>query len=218
MRTMKFVKNSQPEYLGGEYYCPDCNAQVHGDAQSCELCAADFGPASTWKPIAGSIKKKSPAYPDEPIFPRQSKSIHSLQSIVLFTILGPMFGLIIMEILARSYSSPGTHGLPMLGRIIFAFILAAPLALTSGAMYCIVAMAAVVAFPRLTVGTLGGATIGAVVGFCVTLGSFVLFRNVNVSDVLSALPRTLLVGPGLLCGLLSGWLLPVGRKSSRPLT
>lgn len=45
------------------YSCPNCDEPVGANDLTCPKCHADFGPESTWRPVAPA-KQKKPAEPD----------------------------------------------------------------------------------------------------------------------------------------------------------
>lgn len=190
-------------------YCPNCDAQVALDATSCEVCGADFGASSSWRPDSSS--RRTP--PKTPIFSGKPKLIHAAQSIGFFVILGPLLGLLMTASASDSRESLtfALHPFAIVG----AFAVGGAPAVVAGLLYCISVLCLVAAFPRMTLGAVAGAAIGVVVGYGAAAAYFPVLLSGNPNRVVRIVEMAnLSAGAGLICGLVSGWLLPVGRSGT----
>lgn len=188
-------------------YCPNCEAEIASVAEECPVCNADFGAGSAWLPVAQLSRQQ--ALP--PIFSRIPKIQHAWQSVVAFVVVGPLVGLFVV---ACGTESRGALWIVLnpLG-LAAAFMVGGPAAFLAGLTYGIVAIIVVFSFPGATVRAGSGALLGAVAGaigaiifYGIWLSGAPLYSRKVLEFIQLSLPA------GVITGLLSGWLLPVGKQ------
>jgi hypothetical protein len=82
------------------HFCPNCSAEVGGNAPGCNACKADFSDPAGWKP------KAAPAKP--------SKRWHASSLIIFYGIVGPILGAFLLSMwLLLPASVSGFHGFTM---------------------------------------------------------------------------------------------------------
>ena len=188
-------------------YCPNCYASVEPNALNCGQCNADFGFQSSWRPL---LKKPDANRLPRPIFSKTPKPVHAFQAIALFAVAGPFLG---MFALALSFNGQGSllglfHPFALIG----AFAIGGAPAVLAGTLYCAFSLTFAFLFPRVVVNLWWGALLGAVAGAAGAVGYFghVLHEGPGFTANLTELARIGVVA-GLMSGLLTGWLIPVGK-------
>lgn len=189
-------------------YCPNCSGHVLTDATHCMKCHADFGADSGWRPVPHS-RTRSPD--PTPIFSRQPKLIHAAQSIAMFAFAGPIVGLLVLA--ARSEARGTFLAVMHPFAIIGAFSIGMAPAFLAGVLYCALTLVVVALFPKVSIGVLWGASLGALTGgvATATLSHLLLADTPNYSVKFNELV-SLSIPAGVVAGIVCGWLLPVGRR------
>ena len=190
-------------------YCPNCDAAVVANAKVCSVCNADFGELSAWRPLPQRPNRRA----FQPIFSGVPKVAHAWQAVLVFLVFGPPVGL-----LALAYGGEPREPLWIVLHpfaLIGAFAVGGPAALLAGLMYCGLSLAVVFILPRARVRAWSGALLGAVAAL---LGATVCYRLwlSSAPDYLNKISQLawLSLPAGVVAGLLSGWLLPVGRQKA----
>jgi hypothetical protein len=187
-------------------YCPNCTAHVAIDAANCLQCDADFGANSAWRPVPfGRAPKRRSEFWCTP------QVGHAITSVALFAALGPLFGLFLLAINSgeRDALLFALHPFFIAGAFAIGFVPA----LLAGLLYCILALAIISVARRATVHSWSGALLGAFAGgVAAAIFSRVLFAGAPDFSVKMAELIALCIPAGLVAGLVSGWLLPVGRQ------
>ena len=185
-------------------YCPNCNAQVAIDAANCLQCNADFGANSAWRPVLfGRAPKRRSEFWGTP------KIGHAVTSVALFAGLGPLFGLFLLAVNSGERGSLLFVFHPFF--IAGAFAIGFVPALLAGLLYCVLALTVISVAPRATVRGWSGPLLGAFAGgVAAAIFSRFLFAGTPDFSVKMAELIALSIPAGLVAGLVSGWLLPVG--------
>jgi hypothetical protein len=188
-------------------YCPNCDAELAVDANACSACGADFGGQSAWRPLPQPQHRRT----GQPISSGVPKVEHAWQSVVFFVLVGPLVGL-----LAFAFGYDWEFCVPVWIPLMGALAIGGPAALIAGILYCGLALAVVFRFPTARVSAWLGAVLGAVAGL---LGAIIYYRLIlSGAPIYSnkvSLLTSLAMPAGLISGLLSGWLFPVGRHKSK---
>jgi hypothetical protein len=184
-------------------YCPNCDAEVSVNAKLCSVCNADFAEGSAWRPSPKRPNKQTP----KTIFSRVPRLAHAWQAVAVFVLAGPPIGLLTLAgVVAEKEPLSMVFNLMAIAG---AFALGGPAAVITGFAYCGLALAVVYSFPLAKVRALLGALLGAIAAF---LGAVVFYGVWLHSSSEVALLTRISIPAGVAAGLLSGWLLPVGKQ------
>jgi hypothetical protein len=187
-------------------YCPNCSSRLETGDLECSQCHASFKTGSAWKPLLDApVLPRAPS----PIFSGDPKPIHAAQSVAMFVFAGPLFPLFVFAAQDVRSAFMFLNPLAAMG----AYAVGGGPALLTGLVYCVLSLVFVRLKPNAAVGALHGAMLGAL-ATVIAAGAFFDLVLPDGPDHASKVKEllSLSVPAGIAVGLLSGWLLPVGRQ------
>lgn len=188
-------------------YCPNCNSPVPARTELCLSCGADFSTNSNWKPVSTPAKTDT----KPPLFSGKPKLVHAGQSIAIFVCAGPLLGLVMLAMTSSVKGGLAYVLHPFL--LIGAFAGGGIPALLAGVLYCCVALALICMVHDLVIGTVAGAAIGFVAGGIAGV-CYSELATTGIGSPAGMQIAVLSMAAGTVCGLMAGWLVPIGRSTT----
>lgn len=197
--------------MNKNYVCPNCGGNILSAASECSSCGATFLTAGGWTPIPEDQRPIEEA----PRFSGIPKLMHAGQSVLLFAAFGPPVGLLLLTAFWQELSGERRMWFFLIG-ILGCYIPGLIPALIAGMIYWIAALTLVNLFSKPTIRAPSGAVIGLFAGVIAGM----LYHHIVAMTIWGGTSTTVgtwmkLCGiSGLLCGLLSARLLPIGKPQS----
>lgn len=131
-----------------------------------------------------------------------------MQAAALFALAGPVLGLFTLAFIWDDIRAAKMMLNPL--GLNVAFAIGGGPAVFAGGVYCVLSLFCLFMFPRYVMSIWMSGTLGCVAGLVGSLGFFQVFFSKAPTENFFEL-FVLSATVGLMCGVLSGWLLPVGK-------